>query len=219
MALTKALALKLNNVTDEERAIEQSCVERVEWPDLFSVVMQALETQITVLSGLKVYPDNMLWEIYESRGCYAASVAKDELKKMGKEFGITPDDAYRIVQLAAANAMNVDDHGRTIRNTPCDAYNGAELQYVSFISQRSSEQPSYSTICSVIRYGELRVDVELAVAEDEVRDWNAKLQKVFSTLPLNRVRWGKVFQFSYLLRNEHILYEKILGCTPIAKEN
>ena len=218
MALAKSIALKLNNVTDEERAIEQSCVERVEWPDLFHVVAQALETQNTVLSGLKVYPDNMLWEIYESRGCYAASVAKDELKKMGKEFGITPDDAYRIVQLAAANAMNVGDHSRTIRKVVPNSFDGAEFQYVLFLGQRSGEQSPYSTIRSVIRLGKLQVDAELAVTEDEVRDWNKKLHEVFA-LQRNLARWEQIFKFSYLLRNEHILYEKILGDILIAKES
>ena len=61
------LQMIMENIkTWEERAIEQSCVERVAWPDLFHVTIHSLRSMNFVLSGLQVYPDNMLREIIES---------------------------------------------------------------------------------------------------------------------------------------------------------
>ena len=94
-----------NIVTWEERAIEQSCVERVAWPDLFHVVIHSLKTMSRVLAGLVVYPDNMLLEIIDSRGCYASNEAKEVLRQLGVQYGLTTEDAYRIIQLAAFNVF------------------------------------------------------------------------------------------------------------------
>ena len=101
MAKAYAMAIMENIQTWEERAIEQSCVERVFWPDLFHVTTRVLKVMKRVLEGLVVYPNNMLQEIHESRGCYASSHAKEILKRLGFDF----NEAYRIVQLAAFNAF------------------------------------------------------------------------------------------------------------------
>ena len=89
----------------EERSIEQSCVERVAWPDLYHVVVRLLEVLTGVLSGMKVYPDNMLRELLDLRGCYAAAEAKEFLKEHGAVYELSAQDAYDIVQLAAFNVF------------------------------------------------------------------------------------------------------------------
>ena len=210
MALAISMALKMNISTHEERAIEQSCVERVMWPDLFHITVHALETTCTVQSGLKVYPDNMLWEIVQSRGCYAASTAKDELKKMGREFGITADDAYRIIQLAAANTMlnNVPDE--SLRANPPQSFEQAGDAYSKMSGRFTSKPGSLITIREIIQDGLLEASPDLAATRDEVVEWNQKLTKTFD-VQQNLNRWEEVFTFQYLLRNEHVLYEKILG--------
>jgi adenylosuccinate lyase len=93
-----------NISTWEERAIEQSCVERVAWPDLFHVTVHSIRTLTGVLNGLVVYPQNLLWEVVETRGTYAASKAKEVLKLWSKG-RLTSEDCYRIVQLASFNAF------------------------------------------------------------------------------------------------------------------
>lgn len=92
-----------NIATWEERAIEQSCVERVAWPDLFHVAVQSLNVMMKVLKGLVIYPDNMLLQIVKTRGCYASADAKEFILEKGAKFGLAKQDAYRIVQLAAFN--------------------------------------------------------------------------------------------------------------------
>jgi adenylosuccinate lyase len=104
--LAKGFAQMLRDVmiTWEERSIEQSAVERIAWPDLFHVVMNSYKNMGKVLKDLQVYPENMLKEIENSKGCYASEDAKDWLKQKGSQFGLKHEDAYRIVQLAAFNA-------------------------------------------------------------------------------------------------------------------
>lgn len=92
-------------MTWEERAIEQSSVERIAWPDLFHVACRSLEVMKQVISGLKVYPDNMLQEVHEARGVYASAEAKEFLKEKLAPLGGGYEDAYRIVQLACFNVF------------------------------------------------------------------------------------------------------------------
>ena len=81
--LAQGYALMISNTikTWEERAIHQSSVERIAWPDLFHVTVLAINDLNKTLKGLKVYPDNMYKEILESRGVYASSEVKEFLKE------------------------------------------------------------------------------------------------------------------------------------------
>ena len=102
-------AIGKNIQTWNERAIEQSCVERVAWPDLFFAVTHCLDKMTSTLSNMQVYQDEMLREVIDCRGVYAASKAKDFLGERGVEFGLTAKEADDIVRLAAFNAF---DQGR-----------------------------------------------------------------------------------------------------------
>ena len=112
MALGYLNMIVQNVMTWEERAIEQSSVERVAWPDLFHVTVNSLKVMIRTVGGLKVYPDNMLREIVWSGGTYAASVAKEVLI----ELGFAREDSYSIIQLAAANTFAPSLRTKAFRN-------------------------------------------------------------------------------------------------------
>ena len=106
-----------NIKTWEERAIEQSCVERIAWPDLFHTVIHSLKTMIRLIKNLSVYPDNMLLEIIESRGCYASSEAKYFLKELGVSYGLTSEEAWKIIQLASFNVFEPTEEAKRMRET------------------------------------------------------------------------------------------------------
>lgn len=108
LAETYMLAITMNIETWEERAIEQSCVERIVWPDLFHVGSYVISTMTRLLNGLVVNKEVMMDEIAGSRGVYASEEAKDFLKVNLAPMGLSHEDAYRIVQLAAFNAFAHD---------------------------------------------------------------------------------------------------------------
>lgn len=201
-------AMILENIkTWEERAIEQSCVERVAWPDLFHIVVHSLKTMNRVLSGLMVYPDNMLLEIVESRGTYASSEAKELLKEMDLPFGLTSEEAYRIVQLAAFNAFEPSAQIKQFREVLPNSLaetNGALLQF------QALPKPEITSIQKIISEARLRTSAELEANEKEVERWNKILDQIFQ-IKENFARWNEIFQPSYLLRNEAKLYQEILG--------
>lgn len=207
MAADYADGIRRNITTWEERAIEQSCVERVFWPDLFHVTVHSLEGMIRIISGLRVYPDNMLWEVKESRGCYASAVAKDVLKKLAAPFGLTAEECYGIVQLAAFNVFQPSEEMLKIRRLYVSNLRIADglLTVVEHMLP-----PSVVSIREVIMAGELRVSDELEADQSTVDRWNAVLKQIF-VAPENVERWKRIFQPSYLLRNEGILFLKILG--------
>lgn len=186
-----------NISTWEERAIEQSCVERVAWSDLFHVVIRSIKNSRRVLSGLVVYKENMLREIFELKGCYASAPAKEFLKENGFPRSI----AYRIVQLAA---FNVFPYSRMKREK---SYSRADLVALDGFSFSEKELPS---IRSIIAQGELSCSEQLDVSEEEVQEWNDLLREFFSD-PETLKEWNNLFKPSYLLRNEKVLYKKVLG--------
>src|SRR6185436_9259209 len=59
MARNYSHMIEENLDTWEERAIEQSSVERVTWPDLFHLTCGSIDTLRRVIDGLQVYPDHM----------------------------------------------------------------------------------------------------------------------------------------------------------------
>lgn len=204
------LNMIMDNIrTWEERAIEQSCVERVAWPDLFHVTIHSINTLNGVLSKLQVYPVNMLKEVIESRGCYAASEAKEVLLSYGAQCGLSREDCYRIVQLGAFNLFifnNTDDKNSQL------SYNSLETADVvleQFIFKPDLQDYSY-TLREHIARGKLSVFSGLNISEETIVEWNRKLIQMFKN-PKIQAKWEQVFKPSYLLKNESKLYKQILS--------
>lgn len=190
-----------NIKTWEERAIEQSSVERVAWPDIFHVAIHSAKTMAKVLQGLVVYPDNMLAEIIDSRGCYAAGEAKEFLR----HHEIPTEDAYRIVQLASFNAFEPDDWESKLRE---NLYTSFEEVDRDFLSSREKRKPT--SIQDIIVNNNLVVSDQLDANKEVVEGWNDILHKTFSDINI-RKKWYQIFMPSYLLRGEATLYKEILG--------
>lgn len=208
MALGYLTAIMQNVKTWEERAIEQSCVERVAWPDLFHVVVHSLKVMTGVISNMKVYPDNMLKEIYESRGCYASAEAKEFLKSKGLKLGLFAEDAYRIVQLAAFIAFEPDPATLEIRN-----YLPKSLTEADNLLREIKNLPPerIMSIQEIIPQASLHaLPDKLEASQSKVRRWNMALKKIFANHK-NMKEWNRLFQPSYLLRHEASLYQEILG--------
>jgi adenylosuccinate lyase len=205
LALAYRLAIFENVETWEERAIEQSSVERVAWPDLFHVVLHALDTMSKVLSSLKVHPDNMLREVINSRGCYASVEVKKFLMKAGARYGLAREEAYRIVQLAAFNVFKSGSASELCSRDP--------LVYADMLVAGTSSLPDRKTssIKEIILNGSLEVSEELEASEEDVRTWNATLSLIFSDSGQNVLDFERLFKPSYLLRNEEFLFKKMLG--------
>lgn len=189
--------------TWEERSIEQSCVERVSWPDLFHVAMRCLGQMGKVLANPKVYPENMMREIVETRGTYAASKAKEVLKQHGEFHGLPAEEAYRIVQLAAFNLL----------------YSGADQRvYMSLESAdkaleadlKLKERDFSLTIREIILDGKLVVCPDLKPDVEQVKKWNETLKAMFQAAG-PRHDWNEVFKLSNLLKGEKVLWADILG--------
>ena len=207
MALGCLVMIMLNIKTWEERAIEQSCVERVAWPDLFHVLIHSLKTMTRVLQGLVVCPDNMLLEIVESCGTYASDEAKEVLKKLGESFGLSVEECYRIVQLASFDAFRKSKEIQNLRDNQAGSFEQAETMLETM--QGLTKDRSVS-IRDIISEGRLEVSPQLGATEDEVKRWNEILKKIFSLVTV-RMDWEEIFKPSHLLKNEAILYQKILG--------
>ncbi len=206
LAKAFSIALTENIVTWEERSIEQSSVERVAWPDLFHVTVRSLKTISKILENLVVYPDNMFLEIVDSRGNYASSNAKEVLKEIGFTFGLSTEDAYRILQLASFNVHEPGRKEEKLRNRPPESFEESnELLHIF----QTFEKPTPISIQYIIPKGKLRVSSRLGATESDIQRWNETLKKIFQdTKNLNK--WNKVFMPSYILRHEAVLYEEIL---------
>jgi adenylosuccinate lyase len=193
--------------TWEERAIEQSCVERVAWPDLFHVVIRALKVMNTVLSGLRVYPDNMLREIHESRGTYAASEVKEFLKEKLGEVGLGHEDGYRITQLACFNVFEATEVWKTIHEMVPKSLE----QSRSLLAQvKVSPVAEVVSIQDFIPAAALRMTDELDITEEQIARYNSCLIKLFSDAEVMK-SWNQLFDPAFLLKNEEVLYREILG--------
>lgn len=193
--------------TWEERSIEQSSAERIAWPDLFHVLCQSLKVANIVISNLKVYPDNMLEEVYLSRGVYASSEVKEFLKVRLAEFNFGYEDAYRIVQLACFNVFEVEAARLAIRNHVPDSLEDAESQLAAFSRLKA---PKIISIESFIPLANLRVSESLEADQATVDEYNRVLKLVFSQQS-DFDTWGLLFNPSFLLKNEEVLFKNILG--------
>jgi len=196
-----------NIVTWEERAIEQSCVERVAWPDLFHVAIHSIKTMAKVLEGLQVYPDNMILEIIDSCGCYAAGEAKEFLRHHGAQFGLSTEDAYRIVQLAAFNAFKAAGWQKEAREKLCDSLAQADVMLIEAQCTIRQEPPS---IQDIIVECPMQTSNQLATSKEDIEKWNEALAKIF-IVPENYSTWNNLFRPSNLLKGEATLFKEILG--------
>lgn len=198
----------MDNVkTWEERAIEQSCVERVAWPDLFHVSIYSLTALRNILDDLRVYPDNMLREVYESRGVYASSEAKEFLKEHLVPRGLTYEDAYRIVQLASFNVFEPEPQWKELRESIPQSYQEASG---SLVQMRYMAPEEIGTIREIIIAGALWLSDELDVTAEQVSAYNTHLQQLFN-VPEVVGTWNALFDPSFLLQNEAKLYKEIIG--------
>jgi len=197
-------AIERSIETWERRAIEQSSVERVAWPDLFHVVLRMLTTMEKVCSGLTVYPDHMLREIVESRGTYASDEAKNFLAKELSKHGIDAEVAYRILQLASFNAFEPKGVWKQIRETVPESFEEAVAMYRH--AKNQPRQPLES-IQDIIPQGCLTRSDQLE-AGPEIEDWNALLPRIFDEE--TRTRWDELFSIPYLLKNEERIFVEVL---------
>ena len=95
-----ALAGLENIALWHERDITHSSVERVILPDSYILLHFMFREMITVIKGLQVYPDNMMGNIWKTRGLiFSQRVLLSLIEK-----GLSRDASYKIVQ---KNAMRV----------------------------------------------------------------------------------------------------------------
>jgi len=205
-ALASGFELAISQVvkTWEERDISQSCVERIAWRDLFHASIRQITVMTKVIDGLVVYPDNMMAEIVKTNGCYAASVAKERLRKLAVPFGLTAEDCYRIVQLAAFD-LGYPELDSRVSQSLDEAQKSLEAQWIV-----SSIPVAPDSIRDVIEQARLEVCEILAPTTDEVEGWNKTLRDIFLD-PDNRNTWHEVFSLAYLLRHEYVIFEQLFG--------
>lgn len=206
MARNFAQMLRERVTTWEERAIEQSCVERVAWPDLFHVVMQSFKNMIKVLDGLQVFQDNMLQEIILSRGCFASEDAKDWLKERVTVFGLTHEDAYRMVQVASFQAHMIDGYRRGIRNTKIVSYEQAQEVVLKDADALITSAEDIISIQEIIELTDLRPLEELDIDQAKVDIWNQVLNQLFA-VEENQQSWNQLFTVEYQLRGEPAIFK------------
>jgi len=211
MARSDAACLKNTIVTAEGRDISQSCVERVKWPDIFAETLRCIKNQKKVLSRLNVFLDNMLIEIAESRGTYAASTAKDFLAEAGLQFGLTQEDAYRIVQVACHNAYEPSPEIKALRE--CIPTSPAEMDAML-------EKAMELKICfkdlphirDIIAEAKVSVSQSLDFDQAKIESWNKILNQIFSPeTPENLRGWSQLFLPSYICRNENSQFEEVFS--------
>ena len=214
MARNMAASIKQTLVTPEGRDISQSCVERVMWPDIFDVTLQAIKNLTRMMNGLRIYPDNMIIEILESRGTYAASKAKEVLATLGLPYGLSRDDAYGVVQLASFNAFEVDEWRQGLRSSPPDSLEGMDEAVKAMgllYGERYAELP---TIQSLIRDSALIPSAELEFDEKKVNAWNDALKQVFCS-DASREKWNEIFTPSFILKNESYQFDEVFGTVKL----
>jgi hypothetical protein len=148
----------------------------------------------------------MLLEIIDSRGCYAAGEAKEFLRQHGAAFGLSTEDAYRIVQLAAFNVFEPSPKFKEAREKDCKSLQDADFLMLEIAA---AEKNPVTSIQSLILKGMLRASTQLEATNEIINRWNRILIQVFSGKSITE--WNDIFRPSYLLRNEDKLYQEILG--------
>ena len=203
-------AIVSNIPTWESRAIEQSCVERVDWPDIFHLVMRMIIVMNRVLDGLVVYPATMLREIIASCGTYASDEAKNFLAEQLSRRGIEADVAYRIVQHASFCAFELSARGSSLFPEAFQSLEQANAA-MTHLSQETSFQ-LHTTIKELIASGTLCCVHGQSVSDNTLLQWNILLQEIFSDSAIMG-EWEKNFSVQHLLKQEEYLFTAILGKT------
>ena len=206
------LSMIMDNIkTWEERAIEQSCVERVAWPDLFHVTVHSIKSITKVISGMKVFPDRMYQEILNSRGCYASDEAKNFLGGKLPEHGLSAEDAYRIVQLAAENLHSPGEKLQKIRETQPKSLEEVEISMTEVEDYCFDNHLSDGdSIKDIISNGKLVASPDLEADEIQVAIWNKASEKIFSDTKICN-EWELLFKPTHLLRHEEFLFTQVFG--------
>lgn len=194
-------------VTWEERSIEQSSAERNAWPDLFHAVCQSFKNMNKILSGLTVYPDNMMIEIIKSHGCYASEDAKDWLKEKFAALGLKHEDAYRAVQLASFLAHEVAGGRARWRYKPPLTFEQANLCMLEMevCLGREQKENKGRNIKDIILNNQLIAVPQLEATSEEINAWNKALNTIFSVVK-NKNDWEQLFEIDYQLRGEKNLF-------------
>jgi len=193
--------------TWEERTIEQSSAERIAWADIFHTAAQALKVINEVLSGLRVYQDNMLWEIQESRGTYASASVKEFLKTKLAGSELTYEDIYRIVQLSCFNIFQLDAETLAVRDRIPSSLPEA-MENLKLVSPGADHR--LVSLEEFVPASNLRVSEELDINPEQVAAYNQALQQLFADEAVT-AEWHQLFQPEFLMKYEYLLYEKILG--------
>ena len=223
MAMGYFDSIMRNIGTWEERSIEQSCVERVAWPDLFHVTMRALTVCTKVMNGLQVYPDHMMQDVADTHGTWAGGAAKEFLRSKLVKFGITSEESYRIVQLASFSVSQPDGISAAVRANPPTSLVQAD-KYLNAFSEMGRDEGGLS-IKNVIAGARLQVVPGQGITKAQVKKWNRALKKLFPPeLPISpslmlRIsapppiygEWDEIFSIQNRLKNEDHLYEHILA--------
>ena len=195
-----------NIETWESRSIEQSCVERIAWPDLFHISMRALTSLTKIINGLNVYPDVMMKEIIASAGTYASNETKTFL---ADELDIAPDDAYSLIKLAAYNVFAPDTYERSLRENPPGSLIEADNAHGDFEQYRLCATIPTS-IEFIIARGLLNSSPELDIDNVTVNVWNSKLRESFKDDAV-KVAWHELFKPSRAMRNEAHSFKQVFG--------
>ncbi len=202
MAHNFAQMLRERAITWEERAIEQSSTERIAWPDIFHVTMKSFKNMIKILDGLQVFPDNMMLEIINSKGCYASEDAKDWLKGKFAELGLKHEDAYRIVQLASFMSHQVHEKRQKLRENAFSSLAEAdefwEWIYIQLFKQFN--------IMDIIENGKLTSHPSLEASDQEITSWNQVLADLFLEDKIV-LSWEELFCLEYQLRGEPYIFQ------------
>ncbi|MFM8268016.1 MAG: lyase family protein, partial [Ilumatobacteraceae bacterium] len=93
-----------------ERDISHSSVERIVLPDSALLAFYVLRRTTRLLSGLQVFPERMLSNLQATRGLVFSQPVLLALV----EGGMPRDEAYRVVQDAAARAWSEDREFREV---------------------------------------------------------------------------------------------------------
>jgi adenylosuccinate lyase len=196
-----------NMTTWEERAIEQSCVERVAWPDLFHVTANSLKKMTKVVDGLVVYEGNILREITDTHGGYAQSEAKEQLKRVASGC-LSAEECYQIIQLALFNIAD-----ELVAPKPALTGDPSDLTTCfAFVEQLATEErrPYVAGLMERVLEGTLVTSPQLGHDSLKVIEWNRKLVEIFAVNGEAEGLWKSVFSFEYLLRNEPTIYTGVL---------
>jgi adenylosuccinate lyase len=210
IALGCLVMIMQNTRTWEERAIEQSCVERVAWPDLFHVTVRSLTVCTKLMQGLQVYPDHMMQDIIDTHGTWAAGPAKEFLRERLAPLGVTTEEVYRIVQLAAFIVFQPKHSAKNIRENPPQSLDEAE----EILCGNKISSPPKPSIEQIIANGQLSIISNLGVEQNQVDKWNSVLMDLFhngNSCIYQYDSWRSVFSISDRLKDEEFLFKQIVG--------